>query len=346
MSGRAAANRVTTAGGTFGWVLEWAPHVQGQKYPLGSLQGAAGSEEKSGGPWTTVASQSGLTSAYVGELGRIPVASLASALLSNPNPFDPATDPTSTFQPERYAIRLRLRVIADPANPADTINNEAVMQKQIDVYPAAETLIRHDLGVQGKIADGSGSASFHDLDGDGVDEMLVTSGDGLIHAYTDVAAGAELPGWPTATAHFHGVVTSGTNGFTSGAMPNEVYDAILAGSPGVADLDDDGHLEAVVGDFEGRVHVFEADGSVRPGFPVQVNVPSVTSTRPRRSRMPTTNATSGSARRRRSATSIPPTPASRLPWARTTTTSTSGTRTAHSCRGGPSCCAIRPRSRR
>ena len=80
-------------------MLEWAPHVQGQKYPLGSLQGAAGSEEKSGGPWTTVASQSGLTSAFVGSSARIPVANLAMALLANPNPFDAATDPTSEFQP-------------------------------------------------------------------------------------------------------------------------------------------------------------------------------------------------------------------------------------------------------
>jgi hypothetical protein len=272
VSGRAAANRVTAAGGTFGWVLEWAPHVQGQKYPLGSLQGASGSEEKSGGPWTTVASQTGLTSAYVGVLGQIPVASLAGALTSNPNPFDPATDPTSEFQPERYAIRLRLRVIADPVNPADTINNEAVMQKQIDVYPAAETVIRDDLGVAGKVADGSGSPSFHDLNGDGVDELLVYSGDGLIHAYTDVSSGAELPGWPVTTAPFHGVRTSGANAYTNGGMPNQVYDSILAGTPGVADLDDDGHLEVVVGDLEGRVHVFEANGSARPGFPVQVDL--------------------------------------------------------------------------
>jgi hypothetical protein len=267
VTGRAAANRVTAAGGTFGWVLEWAPHVQGQKHPLGSLQGAAGSEEKSGGPWTTVASQSGLTSAYVGVLGQIPVAALASALGSTPNPFDPATDPTSEFQPERYAIRLRLRVIADPVNPADTINNEAVMQKQIDVYPASETVIRHDLGVNGKIADGSGSPSFHDLNGDGVDELLVFGGDGLIHAYRDVSSGAELPGWPVKTGAFHGIRAIGANAYTNGGMPTEAYDSLLAGTPGVADLDDDGRLEVVVADLEGRVHVFEADGSARAGLP-------------------------------------------------------------------------------
>jgi hypothetical protein len=272
VTGRAAANRVTAAGGTFGWVLEWAPHVQGQKHPLGSLQGAAGSEEKSGGPWTTVASQSGLTSAYVGVLGQIPVAALASALGSTPNPFDPATDPTSEFQPERYAIRLRLRVIADPVNPADTINNEAVMQKQIDVYPASETVIRHDLGVNGKIADGSGSPSFHDLNGDGVDELLVFGGDGLIHAYRDVSSGAELQGWPVKTGAFHGIRAIGANAYTNGGMPTEAYDSLLAGTPGVADLDDDGRLEVVVADLEGRVHVFEADGSARAGFPVQVDL--------------------------------------------------------------------------
>jgi hypothetical protein len=272
VEGRAAANRVTAAGGTFDYILEWAPHVQGQKFPVGSLQAASGSEEMSGGPWSAAVIATGLTQPVVGELGRIPVANLVSSLTTTPNPFDPATDPTSEFQPERYAIRLRLRVIAHPTNAADDMNNEAVMQKQIDVYPASETVIRDDLGVSGRIADGSGSPSFRDLDGDGVDELLVFSGDGLIHAYTDVASGAELPGWPVTTSPFHGVLATGSNGYTNGGMPTVAYDSILAGTPGVADLDDDGHLEVVVADLEGRVHVFEADGSPRAGFPVQVDL--------------------------------------------------------------------------
>jgi hypothetical protein len=45
---------------------------------------------------------------------------------------------------------LRLRVIADPTNPADTINNEAVTQKQIDVYPASETVIATTSAWQGR----------------------------------------------------------------------------------------------------------------------------------------------------------------------------------------------------
>ena len=99
VEGRAAANRVTAAGGTFDYILEWAPHVQGQKYPIGSLQAAAGSQEKSAGPWSAAVVATGLNQAVVGELGRIPVANLVSTLGSNPNPFDPATDPTSDSSP-------------------------------------------------------------------------------------------------------------------------------------------------------------------------------------------------------------------------------------------------------
>src|SRR6185503_6614782 len=126
--------------------------------------------------------------------------------------------------------------------------------------------------VAGKVADGSGSPSFHDLDGDGVDELLLFGGDGLIHAYTDVTSGAELAGWPATTGAFHGIRSTGANAYTNGGMPSVAYDSILAGTPGVADLDDDGHLEVVVADLEGRVSVFEADGSTRAGFPVSVDL--------------------------------------------------------------------------
>jgi len=270
VQGRVAANRVTADGGTFDWVLEWAPHVQGQKAPAG-FRSAPGSEEESDGPWTVAASGAGLDQAYQGELGRIPVEELAAALAGNPNPFDPATDPTSELQPERFAIRLRIRVIAHPTDPADTVNNEAVRQKQIDVYPSTESVIRSDIGIGGEPSGGAGAPSFHDLDGDGEDELLLPTEDGVIHAYTNVATGQELSGWPVTTDTYPGIRTTGDNAYTNGAVPSEVPGSVLLGTLAVADLDDDGELEVSIGDLEGRLYVWEHDGSRRAGFPVSVD---------------------------------------------------------------------------
>ncbi|HEV3474639.1 MAG TPA: S8 family serine peptidase [Actinomycetota bacterium] len=269
--GRVAANRVTAEGGRFDWVLEWAPHVQGQKWPVS--RPASGSEERSDGPWTVAASGRDLREAFEGELGRIDVRDLATALRNDANPFDPATDPTSEFQPERFGIRLRVRVIAHPVDQADTVNNEAVSQKQIDVYPARESVLREDTGVGGLPAGGAGSPSFHDLNGDGEDELLLPTEDGVIHAYTDLAAGRELPGWPVKTDPYPGIRTTGRNGYTNGKVSvTDVRGSVLLGSLAVADLDGDGTMEVSAGDLEGKLYVWEHDGSRRAGFPVRVDL--------------------------------------------------------------------------
>ncbi len=278
--GRVAANRVTAlAGGTFDWKLEWAPEVQG---PLGTggVLAAPGSQEKSDGPWTVAAQGAGRTSAMEGELGRIDIDDVVAAHQLQPPPFDPLTDPTSEFLPEQYAVRIRVRVISHPANHPgtavdesviDTVNNEAVLQKQIDVYPATESLIRYDLGVNGRRAGGAGAPSFHDVDGDGRDELLLPTEDGVIHAYTDAQQGTELPGWPVHTERYPGIRDTGTNGYSKGLVPKDVYGSILLGTVAAADLDDDGDLEVMAADMEGKLYAWEPDGSIRPGFPVSVD---------------------------------------------------------------------------
>ena len=274
--GRVAANRVTALGGRFDWVLEFAPHVQGVGFAQGQ-QAAEGSEEGSSGPWFKIAGETGRQSALSGELGRVGVGTLITALEQANNPFNPLTDPTSPYLPERFAVRLRLRVQAHPINDADTINNEAVFQKQIDVYPAdeqgglREVVLRSNLGVGGANAGGAGSVSFQDLNGDGVDELLVPSSDGLVHAFTDLARGIELPGWPVRTRLYPGVRLRGDNAYTRGEVSADVPSSLLLGSVAVADLDDDGFREVIAADMEGYVYAWDHTGQIRPGFPVSVD---------------------------------------------------------------------------
>ncbi|MGH8506355.1 MAG: hypothetical protein ACRETM_10390, partial [Stenotrophobium sp.] len=285
IKGDAAANRVTTAGGSFDYILEWAPQAQGPDFiaAAGADMSAPGSQDKTDGPWYVVSEQTGLTHALRNaELGRLSVADVAAKLAGSINPFTPLSDPTSLYQPEKYDIRLRLRVIAHPQNAADTINNEVVMQKQVDVYPAQEAIVRDDLGVRGQPTGGVGSPSFHDINGDGRDELIVQTDDGLIHAYTDVAKGIELPGWPVhslplATPDLHGPGTyaaihnSGDNAYTRGEVHSNYYVSFLVGAPVVADLDNDGTAEVLAADISGHLYAWEPDGSMRPGFPVTVN---------------------------------------------------------------------------
>src|SRR5581483_2746213 len=289
ITGHVAANRVTSAGGTFDYVLEWAPQIQGPDYASGGStdQSAPGSEEKSDGPWTIIATETGLKSAINGTLGSVDIASIAAKQAASTNPFNVVTDPTSPFFPESADIRLRVRVIAHPKNAADTINNEAVSQKEVDVYAAQETIMRDDLGLHGKPSDGGASPTFHDIDGDGVDELIIASGDGVVHAYTDVAKGTELPGWPVHTLPLkapglHGIANgsdvsypdihaSGNNAYTRGDVPSDFESPILIATPAVVDLDDDGKVEVITSDNEGHVYAWEPDGTMRPGFPVTVN---------------------------------------------------------------------------
>lgn len=272
VEGRVAANRVTSAGGTFDYVVEWAPGAQGIGYPDGMNLTASDSEEHSAGPWNEVSRVTGLTSAYEGELARINVSDVATAIAANPDPFALEGDPTNpAYGSEDFAVRLRVRVLSHPVNPNDDVNNEAVKQKQIDVYAAPETVLRNDIGLNGAYAGASSSPSFHDINGDGVDELVLPSDDGVIHAYTNVATGEELPGWPVLTEPYSGIRMTGVNAYTNGDVPTNIRGSILTGSAAVADLDDDGLMEVIVADVEGHVYAWEPDGSLRAGFPVTVD---------------------------------------------------------------------------
>ncbi len=115
-------------------------------------------------------------------------------------------------------------------------------------------------------ADGAAAPRFADLDDDGVDEIIVATSNGEVHAYKP--DGGEVPGWPvhTTDAGFHYDAPA----FQSGEITTPVHSAVLR-SPAVGDLDRDGDLEVVAGDFQGRIWAWDQDGQVVPGFPVRSN---------------------------------------------------------------------------
>ena len=109
---------------------------------------------------------------------------------------------------------------------------------------------------------GEAPPRYADLNGDGLEELVLPAEDGLLHAYEP--NGSELAGWPyvapiQASARHH-----------QSALPGlpPVRDSFRGTA--IADLDGDGRLEVVTAAGT-RIIVLEPDGTMRDGFPVEVD---------------------------------------------------------------------------
>jgi hypothetical protein len=147
---------------------------------------------------------------------------------------------------------------------------------------------------------GSSSACAVDIDGDGIDEIFVG---GNMEYFGFRSDGTPLPGWPVdagALRRFSGVFAPcaigdvdgdgtfeivgasdrgiltvwGQDGSVRSGWPvqlpskDPVWLPTVRSSPSLADLDGDGFLEIAVGEQNGLLHVYRADGTVFPGWPV------------------------------------------------------------------------------
>jgi subtilisin family serine protease len=110
--------------------------------------------------------------------------------------------------------------------------------------------------------------SLVDLDGDNTKEIIVSSGDGDVHAFRH--DGTELPGFPVRTDPVDGLPTCCSDAFDGNAANGEVpvTGSSVTGGVVVADIDADGVQEICAGAYNGKVYCWNADGSVQPGFPV------------------------------------------------------------------------------
>ncbi len=107
-----------------------------------------------------------------------------------------------------------------------------------------------------------------DLEHDGQMDVVVTSLAGSVYVFD--AEGKLLPGWPKVMSR----------GVTAPAIPRPELPHVRAPAlgatapPVLADLLGNHHLEVIQAGWDGYIHVWNANGTDLPGWPVQVNLPA------------------------------------------------------------------------
>jgi hypothetical protein len=235
ITGRVAANRADT----YSYVVDVAPGVQPAEADF------------------TVAFESELSgAAFTGTLATLDIGALRARM---PNGVaGPAVDANGLPDPDRFTFTVRVRVIDDRGNIGED-------RRTLALHHDADLLAAFPLQLG---SDGVSSPITADLNGDGVEEIIVGSANGAVHAFR--ADGTELPGWPVLTnvleLHLEaaGYVALGYGEGRTRRPPS----AAILGAVAVGDLDRDGTLEVVATDIAGYAYVWNRDGSRRAGFPV------------------------------------------------------------------------------
>ncbi len=148
----------------------------------------------------------------------------------------------------------------------DVDGEEAVVRRTVFVQHDPDALP----GFPQRLADGSSleaSPLLVDVDGDGVLDVIQASGGGWVTALH--GDGSRL--WSAHVETLEEIDDTLPGAHSSAPAYADVGLAMyapIAATPAAGDLDGDGGVDIVVATMRGAVHVFGADGSPRPGFPV------------------------------------------------------------------------------
>ncbi|CAA9502237.1 MAG: hypothetical protein AVDCRST_MAG30-1982, partial [uncultured Solirubrobacteraceae bacterium] len=203
----------------------------------------------------------GRSSGTVTELGEIPLNDVRAALAAR-NTFEDRDDPAGPtldkseprLDPFRGQFTVRLTVTS-----AETGVIAGVDRKVLTALddPTLRPGFPKRLGTGGEAP-----LRYADLDGDNVQELVLPTEDGLVHAYRP--DGSELPGWPVRTRTMTQAATH------PGAPGLKVLPPALEPprAPVVADLTGDGLPEVVTAAGE-RLYAWDRRGRELPGWPVR-----------------------------------------------------------------------------
>ena len=237
LTGRLSAR--SAAGGEFHYKVEWGPGLA---------------------PTTWHPVKNGTATGTVSDLGVVDLSDVRAELATYEPPPDPGNATFSPTSRNPFKDQFTVRV---------TVTGEGVATKGADrkVLTALPDGQQLRPGFPKRLGTGGEAPlRYADLNGDNRQELIVPLEDGTIHAYRP--DGTELPGWPVTTrTHYSAASHGGAAGFAAAGidLPREP-----PRGPTIADLDDDGSPEVVTAAGL-RIYVFEANGTLRRGFPVRNN---------------------------------------------------------------------------
>lgn len=192
---------------------------------------------------------------FDGVLAKVGIADLESRFPPNAQGFDGreqgvGTPQSSNGRPDNNAYGFTVKVVATRVDD----DSEGEDRRNMFLHRDQDMLEGFPRKLQGDI---ESSPLLVDLDGDNRNELVLASSDGTVHAFH--RDGSELPGWPVRTDPLP--LHTGGHAFTSGEVSEDASHGAVLGSAAAADMDRDGVPEVVVGDFEGKVYAFAADGT-------------------------------------------------------------------------------------